>query len=172
MANAHPRDTAATRNNLPPDARQASVNILQGCLVDAADLHNATRQAQWNVKGPHFASLHALFGVGLRRPPRRFRRPRGADRPARGHGQRHHAVLAGETRLQPYPTDLHAGMDHVRALADRYAQAAKTLRDGIGQADEAGDADTADLLTEQSRALDKMLWTLEAHIPNDKDTAR
>ena len=36
--------------------------------------------------------------------------------------------------------------------------------------DEAGDADTADLLTEQSRAVDKMLWMLEAHLP--ADTAR
>jgi starvation-inducible DNA-binding protein len=72
--------------------------------------------------------------------------------------------------LQPYPTDLYAGMDHVRALADRYAQVAKTLREGIDQTDEAGDADTADLLTEQSRAIDKMLWMLEAHLP--ADTAR
>ena len=44
---------------------------------------------------------------------------------------------------------------------------AKTLREGIDQTDEAGDADTADLLTEQSRATDKMLWMLEAHLPAD-----
>ena len=76
-------------------------------------------------------------------------------------------VLANSTRLPPYPTDLYAGMDHVAALADRYAQVAKALRQGIDQADEAGDADTADLLTEQSRAVDKMLWMLEAHLPEN-----
>ena len=81
-------------------------------------------------------------------------------------------VLASQTRLPPYPTDLYAGMDHVRALSDRYAQVAKTLREGIDETDEAGDKDTSDLLTEQSRATDKMLWMLEAHLPQLPGDAR
>ena len=54
--------------------------------------------------------------------------------------------------------------DHCAALADRYAQMAKELREGIDQTDEAGDADTSDLLTQVSRELDKMLWMIEAHL--------
>jgi starvation-inducible DNA-binding protein len=38
------------------------------------------------------------------------------------------------------------------------------VRAGIAATDEAGDADTADLLTGLSRALDKALWMLEAHL--------
>ncbi len=167
MATGDIQSLTATRNDVLPDARQASVKVLQGCLVDTADLYNATRQAHWNVKGPHFASLHALFGgvydalrAGSDNLAERIVQLGGT---ANGTTQ----VLANGTRLAPYPTDLYAGMDHVRALADRYAQLAKTLRQGIDQADEAGDADTADLLTEQSRALDKMLWMLEAHLPEN-----
>ena len=40
----------------------------------------------------------------------------------------------------------------------------KALRDGIDETDDAGDADTSDLLTELSRDIDKKLWMLEAHL--------
>jgi starvation-inducible DNA-binding protein len=76
--------------------------------------------------------------------------------------------VTGATRLRPYPPDLTAGMDHVRALVDRYAGVAKSLRDGIGATDEAGDADTADVLTGVSRNIDKALWMLEAHTQGDR----
>ncbi len=38
------------------------------------------------------------------------------------------------------------------------------MRKNIDEAEEAGDADTADIFTEVSRGLDKNLWFLEAHI--------
>ena len=167
---ANTRSPMDTRNDVPSNAKKASINILQGCLVDSVDLYNATRQAHWNVKGPHFGELHRLFEEfynALHQSSDDL-----AERLVQLGGTANGTtqVLANQTRLEAYPTDLYAGMDHVRALADRYAQVAKTLREGIDETDEAGDADTADLLTEQSRAVDKMLWMLEAHLP--ADTAR
>lgn len=157
-----------TRNDVPSNAKQVSIGVLQGCLADGTDLFNATRQAHWNVKGPHFGELHRLFeefyntlATATDDLAERIVQLGGT---ANGTSQ----AVAGGTRLPAYPTDLYAGMDHVKALADRYAMVAKTLREGIDQTDEAGDADTADLLTEQSRATDKMLWMLEAHLPADK----
>jgi starvation-inducible DNA-binding protein len=49
-------------------------------------------------------------------------------------------------------------------LIDRYGKAANNIRESLDQADEAGDADTADIFTEVSRGLDKALWFLEAHV--------
>ncbi len=158
-----------TRNDLPGNAKQVSIGVLQACLVDTVDLYNATRQAHWNVKGPHFGSLHALFETFY------TDLAEAADEMAErivqlgGTATGTTQALAGQTRLPAYPTDLHAGMDHVAALTDRYAQLAKALREGIGQTDEAGDADTADLLTGQSRAIDKKLWMLEAHLGPDRE---
>lgn len=61
-------------------------------------------------------------------------------------------------------TGLRAGMDHVQALAERYAMLAKAVRAGVGATGDAGDADTSDLLTGYSRTLDKALWMLDAHL--------
>ena len=156
-----------TNNDLADNAKQVSIGVLQACLVDAVDLYNGTRQAHWNVKGPHFGSLHALFET--------FYTELAADADeiaerivqlggiANGTTQ----VLAAGTRLPAYPTALQGGMDHVRALTERYAQVAKSLRLSIEETDEAGDADTADLLTGLSRAMDKKLWMLEAHLAPD-----
>ena len=41
---------------------------------------------------------------------------------------------------------------------------ANSARAAIDEADEAGDANTADIFTAYSRDLDKALWFLEAHV--------
>jgi starvation-inducible DNA-binding protein len=72
-------------------------------------------------------------------------------------------VVANATTLKPYPTDIVRTADHLEALIERYAEAAKLARAAIDESDQAGDANTADIFTGYSRSLDKMLWFLEAH---------
>lgn len=56
------------------------------------------------------------------------------------------------------------GIDHVIALGDRLAIYAKSLRKNIEKTNNLGDMDTNDLFIEISRAIDKRLWFLEAHL--------
>jgi starvation-inducible DNA-binding protein len=73
-------------------------------------------------------------------------------------------MAAASSRLPEIPTGINAGVDYVRALAERYGIHANNMRAAIDEADEAGDKDTADLFTEISRELDKDLWFLQAHL--------
>src|SRR6266542_745160 len=56
------------------------------------------------------------------------------------------------------------GMDTVAAIADRLATYGASVRAGIDAAVEFDDQATADLFTEVSRAIDKHLWFVEAHL--------
>jgi starvation-inducible DNA-binding protein len=157
-----------SRNDLQDNAKKTSIGVLSGCLADSIDLYNATRHAHWNVKGPSFGSLHTLFeefytqlATDIDEVAERLVQLGGT---AMGTSQ----SVQGSTRLQPYPAELKAGMDHVHALLDRYSQVAKEYRAGIDTTDEAGDADTADILTGISKNLDKAVWMLEAHTQTDR----
>lgn len=80
------------------------------------------------------------------------------------------ARIAAATSILPeYPYDIVEGIEHINALAERYATYAKHLRSAIDQTDDLGDADTADLYTEISRDIDKRLWFLEAHLVKKED---
>lgn len=153
----------ASRNDLPDNAKQASIGVLQGILTDTIDLYNATRHAHWNVKGPQFGQLHALF--------EKFYLELAEDADDQAErivalgGMAHGTTQTNQgTKLEPFPTNIVVGLELVTLLADRYAAAGKAMRAGIDETDEAGDVDTSDLLTGQSREMDKKLWMLEAHL--------
>jgi starvation-inducible DNA-binding protein len=73
-------------------------------------------------------------------------------------------MSAAASRLPDYPLIAGDSIEHVEALAVRFAALAATTRSAIESAEHLGDADTADLFTEVSRGLDKALWFLEAHL--------
>lgn len=152
----------ATRNDLNDNAKKTSIDVLSACLADSIDLYNATRHAHWNVKGPQFHSLHTMFeefytqlATDIDEMAERLVQLGGT---AMGTTQ----SVGGKTRLPPYPTAIRQGMEHLTALIDRYSAVGKELREGISATEEAGDADTADILTGISQNIDKALWMMEA----------
>jgi starvation-inducible DNA-binding protein len=71
---------------------------------------------------------------------------------------------AQKSSLSEYPLEITDGTAHVDALSTSLADFGKLVRKNIDEAGELGDQDTADLLTEVSREIDKQLWFVEAHI--------
>lgn len=154
----------ATRIDLSKEVRAAMIDLLNARLADVADLHSQTKQAHWNVKGAQFMMLHELFddfaGELLEYADTIAERVTALGGAALGTVR----MAAAASSLDEFPADAFDGMTVVAALADRYAALGATVRAAIDAADEAGDADTADLFTEVSRGLDKALWFLEAHL--------
>jgi starvation-inducible DNA-binding protein len=153
-----------TKNDLSANAKAVSVALLNARLADAIDLALLTKQAHWNIKGPHFIALHEMID-GFRTEldghvDTMAERVVQLGGTALGTTQ---AVAKGTT-LAAYPTDIYRSSDHLAALIERYGRVANAVRAGIDETGGAGDADTADILTAFSRALDKSLWFLEAHV--------
>jgi len=73
-------------------------------------------------------------------------------------------MVVGGLTLTADPMTIRDGMEHVQALSTSVAAFGKSVRTGIDEAAAAGDADTADLLTEVSRGVDKQLRMVEAHL--------
>lgn len=149
---------------LKANAKSAVIDVLNARLADAIDLGLITKQAHWNLKGPTFIAVHEMLD-----PMRALidghvdiiaERIAQLDGIALGTSQ----VVAKATSLDPYPTDIRKVPDHLAALAERYGRLANQVREDIDATDEAGDADSADILTAFSRDLDKNLWFIKSHL--------
>jgi starvation-inducible DNA-binding protein len=151
-----------TRTNLDAELREKIVRLLSQRLADAFDLYSQPKQAHWNVNGLHV--LHELFDKLaahlLDEVDSITERLAALEGSARGTARQSAAALIGPE----YPPDATAGMQHVEALAERYATLAATCRSAIDAGSQLGDADTADLFTEVSRGLDRSLWLRESHL--------
>ena len=152
-----------TRNDLPLATRSRLVHMLNQRLADCLDLQGQCKQAHWNVKGSDFIALHKLFddvNAGVTEYSDLI-----AERVVQLGGTAEGTVrrVAARTQLIDYPLSIASGPEHVSALSASLAAFGRTARAAIGEADHLGDADTADILTEVSRGIDKWLWFVEAH---------
>lgn len=153
-----------TKNTLPSNAKKVSIEVLNARLADGIDLALLTKQAHWNIKGPQFIALHEM--IDTFRAELDTHVDTVAERVVQlgGTALGTTQTVAAATKLEPYPTDIYKSKAHLEALVERYALAADLVRQAIEATDEAGDTDTADIFTAYSRALDKALWFLEAHL--------
>jgi len=149
---------------LKSNTKTAMIGLCNARLADVLDLSLAVKQAHWNLKGPNFIAVHELLDM-LRahldvHSDTVAERVMQLDGVALGTTQ----VVGDKTTLPAYPLDIKKVADHVGALVERYGAMAKSVREAIDAADDAGDADTADIFTAFSRDLDKDLWFLKSHL--------
>ena len=153
-----------SRIDLAQDRRLGVTKLLNQTLAATLDLKTQTKQAHWNVKGMDFYQLHELFDEMAAELEEYIDMVAERVTALAGTAMGTARIAASESILPEYPLDAVSGVEHVTALADRYAVYGKHLREAIDTADEMGDADTADLYTEISRTIDLRLWFLEAHL--------
>lgn len=153
----------ATKHDLPVASREQVVRLLGQRLADCLDLQSQCKQAHWNVKGPHFMSLHLLFDQ-VNEDVEGYVDTL-AERIVQLGGVAEGTVraVAARSALIDYPIALSSGDKHVAALSDSLSQFGRTVRVGIEEMNDLTDAGSADILTEISRGIDKWLWFVEAH---------
>lgn len=153
-----------TKNTLPEKIRTEISSMLQGHLSNSLDLVTQAKQAHWNVKGPDFISLHELFDTIAEDSEEYIDLIAERIVQLGGIAEGTLRVAAKRTQLPDYPLNISAGHNHVNALAHTLASYGEGIRNAISLADELNDKDTADLLTQISREVDKYLWFVEAHV--------
>jgi starvation-inducible DNA-binding protein len=143
-----------TKNDLQERTRRAMIQLLNQQLADVIDLSLQAKQAHWNVKGPHFIGLHGLFdkvaeeleeftdGIAERAVE--------LGGIALGTIQ----VVSKNSCLEAYPLSLVSGREHLSALSGALAKFGAGAR-AIVRVKPV--TDTADLFTEISRGVDKLL---------------
>ncbi len=158
----------STENSLSLDHRVNLSRLMNQRLASAIDLQLQLKQAHWNVKGPSFIALHELFDK--------------ANAEVEGYvdiiaerivqfggiacGTVRHC--AASTELADYPAAISDGIAHVEAISRALSTFGAEVRNMIVESNLLEDAGTADIFTEISRGIDKLLWFVEAHTQASK----
>ena len=153
-----------TKIDIGKGKREQIVAILNQRLADASDLKSQAKQAHWNVKGMNFIALHELFDQVSTEVETHIDDIAERITTLGGVALGTIRVVAQNSSLSEYPLEITDGAAHVDALSNALADFGKKVRADIDATDELGDKDTADLLTGISRAIDKLLWFVEAHL--------
>ena len=142
--------------------RESVTTKLNLHLANTLDLHSQVKQAHWTLKGPQFFARHELFDEVADRL--RAQADDIAERVSTLGGYPRGTVrMAAEgSTITPCDTGTVAGGRLIKALVDRFAQHATTVREMLGKV-EGEDPASADMLTEQLRAVELDLWFFESH---------
>ncbi len=151
------------KNSLDEWTRTRLAESLQVHLALSLDLKLQAKQLHWNVKGPSFLSLHQLFDQVAEELEACSDTL--AERAVQLIGSAEGGVAAVKelSSLPPVPAGPIPAPRAVEHMALVLGHFGGLVREAIEQAANAGDADTADIYTEISRGVDKLLWFVEAH---------
>ena len=145
-----------------PDAPTATTNALARLLADTYVLYVKTHGYHWNVTGPRFAQLHAMFETQyleeFEAVDEIAERMRALGVMAPG-SQRQFLALATLTEQGEGVPD---ATEMVRQLAADHESVIATAQSVLRAAEAAEDAATVDLATRRLAVHQKALWMLRA----------
>lgn len=145
------------------DDRSEIAEGLARVLADTYTLYLKTHNYHWNVTGPHFAALHAMFEAQYRElwaaTDEIAERIRALGKYAPGT----YAEYAKLTSIQE-DNGVPSAEQMLKNLVKGHEQVAKTARDLFKLASEADDEVTADLMVQRMDASEKTAWMLRASV--------
>ncbi|HVS17378.1 MAG TPA: DNA starvation/stationary phase protection protein Dps [Planctomycetota bacterium] len=146
------------------DARAKLLPTLNASLADGIDLYSQLKLAHWNVKGPHFASLHPLFETLA--DEARARNDELAERGVAlgGISIGTSRQVAKASRLDEPEVEATSARRLIEMLLGALGKHAEGLRAARELSVEVHDADTEDLLTGQIKEVEKSAWFLSASL--------
>lgn len=134
---------------------------LSRLLADSYSTYLKTHNFHWNVEGPMFVTLHTMFETQYMELATAVdeiaERIRALGEPAPGS-----YTAYAELSSVPDETGQPEALDMVRQLVAAQEAIARTARDVMPLADEAGDEPTADLLTQRMQVHEKNAWMLRS----------
>lgn len=154
--------TYPSPSRLPEESRETIAAALESRLADGLDLHSQIKVAHWNVKGPHFASLHPLFET-FATALAEFNdqvAERAVTLGARVRGTARHVAAA--SGIPEPPADVVMDLALVKQLADRFEGYLDGVRAAREVAEKRGDTDTVELLTTIVEEFEKNAWFLRS----------
>ena len=146
---------------LPEEQQTKMIELLNRRLANAIDLQLQSRQAYWNVKGPHFMALRELFDkiAGEVEGYANLIAEHIVQLDGMAEGTAH--AIASRSSLDRYLLATADGNGHIDALSKTLTDFGRHVRYASEQATELKDADTAAIFTEIARGIDKWLWFVE-----------
>jgi starvation-inducible DNA-binding protein len=143
------------------DADRASIaGGLSKLLADTYTLYLTTHNFHWNVTGPMFNTLHAMFMMQYTELWNAVdpiaERIRALGHPAPGS----YAQFGRLSSIGDAPADPPKAMEMVRVLVQGHEAVARTARGVFPLAEKAHDQPTADLLTQRLEVHEKTAWML------------
>ncbi len=149
--------------NLSDNGAATVAAKLSTVLADTYLLTLKTQGYHWNVTGPGFHSLHAMFGEQY---AELFQAADEIAERIRALGHKAPASYAAYARLSGIREDdgIEEAGEMVRMLAGDHARLARSARAAMEAAAEAGDDVSADMMTGRMTAHDKAAWMLKASL--------
>ncbi len=142
--------------------RAAIARGLNALLADTYTLYLTTHNFHWNVTGPMFNTLHAMFMAQYTELWNAVdpiaERIRALGFPAAGS----YAQFGKLSSLKDAPATPPKALEMVRILVEGHEAVARTARGIFPLADKASDEPTADLLTQRLTVHEQSAWMLRS----------
>ena len=152
-----------TRADIPDDVRIQVVELLNQSLADTIDLKSQILQAIWHVRGMNFYQFYLLFGEISEQLEEQTTLLVGRISALASTPLITVRIAAQCSQLSEFPFNAVTVEEILRSLAECVSLHGKSVRLGIVQANDLGDAVTAHIYTKISRTVDRHLWLLESH---------